>query len=152
MITDMKEIMAFLGVPKFIIVVSLVASILVSGTLFIEHFIMKRETALQTTVQYIPKSQKTDSLILVIVTENQRLNKSHFDSIEKHIKVTQLSIKAGNDVTKQKFDLIIQNNSALKQSFDGLDNSFNWFMQTIGSTEKKKLTQPDLCSINTPLK
>ena len=134
MISILKDILAYLGVPGKIIGGILLSSLIAIGAVTVDRAVNKRETALQTSVQYIPKSQRMDSMIY----SNVVALKSALDTLKTDVRSVRKYQEATNKVNTKKFELIIEGNTRLKSSFDVFDSSLDWIKQSITGFEKKK--------------
>jgi hypothetical protein len=134
-ITDIKDILEILGIPKAIIVGVIGLGVVVAGTVWIDHKIQNTTTAVESSVQYIPVSEKNDSAILVKITQ-----------VDLKLDNLTTAFKTSSEVNKTKFNLIIEDNSkiknSLKTSFEGLDNSLNYFMKILSEQKKNDWPTP----------
>ena len=141
MIGDIKSLAELWGVPKLVTAVLLSVAAIVTITVLSVRSIDSHETKLNRTVQYMPESRRMDSLILDKVIHIESKYDSRFDTLSKGIKSISAVMKSYNTVTNQKFNFLIEHNSAFKTYFDGLDNSLNCLIQLLPQSsfyQKKK--------------
>lgn len=133
------KILTSFGVPGKIIGGILLIGGIVVGTVVGVRFYDSHEAALHTSIQYIPVSEHVDSILLVKITEI----KVAVDSIKKDVKTVKATQTAINKVNNLKFDLLIGDKASLKSTFDGINNSLEYFKQLTSENQKKKLTPYD---------